>query len=94
MLEPTRGARTPHGLGSDDSEMESAARKPTGVATFIAPPDTIEPLGGAVLKCEGERQYQKLMKDFHGLAIVAERRSEEPIPWEETKRRVRKDDNS
>ncbi len=40
------------------------------------------------------RRYQKLMEDLHDLAIVAERRSEEPIPLEEMKRRLRKDGNS
>ena len=40
------------------------------------------------------RRYQKLMEDLHDLAIVAERRSEEPIPLQEMKRRLRKDGNS
>ena len=40
------------------------------------------------------RQYQKLMEDLHDLAVVAERRSEDPIPLEEMKRRLRKDGNS
>jgi hypothetical protein len=40
------------------------------------------------------RRYQKLMEDLHDLAIVAERRFEEPIPLEEMKRRLRKDGNS
>ena len=39
------------------------------------------------------RRYQKLMEDLHDLAIVAERRSEEPIPLEEMKRRLRKNGN-
>jgi hypothetical protein len=39
------------------------------------------------------RRYQKLMEDLHDLAIVAERRSEEPIPFEEMKRRLGKDGN-
>ncbi len=37
------------------------------------------------------RRYQKLMEDLHDLAIVAERRSEEPVPLKEMKRRLRKD---
>jgi len=39
------------------------------------------------------RRYQKLMEDLHDLAIVAERRSEEPIPLQEMKRRLRPDGN-
>ena len=39
------------------------------------------------------RRYQKLMEDLHDLAIVAERRSEEPIPLQEMKRRLREDGN-
>ena len=31
------------------------------------------------------RRYQKLMEDLHDLALVAERRSEEPIPLQEMK---------
>jgi hypothetical protein len=33
------------------------------------------------------------MEDLHDLAIVAERRSEEPIPLQEMKRRLRQDGN-
>jgi hypothetical protein len=40
------------------------------------------------------RRYQKLMEDLYDLAIVAERRSEQPIPLEEMKHRLRKDGNS
>ena len=40
------------------------------------------------------RRYQKLMEDLHDLAIVAERRSEEPIPLREMKKRLRQDGNS
>ena len=39
------------------------------------------------------RRHQKLMEGLHDLAIVAERRSEEPIPLQEMKRRLRKDGN-
>jgi hypothetical protein len=39
------------------------------------------------------RRYQKLMEDLHDLAIVAERRSEEPISLGEMQRRLRKDGN-
>ena len=37
------------------------------------------------------RRYQKLMEDLHDLAIVAERRAEEPISLDEMKRRLKKD---
>ena len=37
------------------------------------------------------RRYRKLMEDLHDLAIVAERRSEEPISLEEMRRRLKKD---
>jgi len=37
------------------------------------------------------KQYQKLMEDLHDLAVVAERRSEKPIPLAEMKRRLKKD---
>lgn len=40
------------------------------------------------------KRYQKLMEDLHDLAIVAERRSEEPISFQEMKRRLRKDGTS
>ena len=37
------------------------------------------------------KRYEQLMEDLHDLAIVAERREEEPISLEEMKRRLRKD---
>ena len=37
------------------------------------------------------RQYQRLMEDLHDLAIVAERRADEPISLDEMKRRLKKD---
>jgi len=37
------------------------------------------------------KRYQKLMEDLHDLAVVAERRSEKPIAFEEMKRRLKKD---
>jgi hypothetical protein len=36
-------------------------------------------------------QYQKLIEDLHDLAIVAERREEEPVNLAEMKRRLKKD---
>ncbi len=37
------------------------------------------------------KRYQRLMEDLHDLAVVAERRAEEPISLEEMKRRLKKD---
>ncbi len=37
------------------------------------------------------QQYEQLMEDLHDLAIVAERREEEPISLEEMKRRLKED---
>ncbi len=36
-------------------------------------------------------QYERLLEDLHDLAVVAERRDEEPISLEELKRRLKKD---
>ncbi len=36
------------------------------------------------------RRYQRLMEDLHDLALVAERREEEPISFEEMKRRLKR----
>ncbi|MCX5636983.1 MAG: hypothetical protein NTX52_04725 [Planctomycetota bacterium] len=37
------------------------------------------------------KRYQALMEDLHDLAVVAERRAEQPISLEEMKRRLKKD---
>ena len=37
------------------------------------------------------KQYEKLMEDLHDLAVIAERKSENPIPLAELKRRLKKD---
>jgi len=37
------------------------------------------------------KRYERLMEDLHDLAVVAERRDEEPISLEEMKRRLKKD---
>jgi hypothetical protein len=37
------------------------------------------------------KQYQQLMEDLHDLAVVAERREEKPISFEEMKKRLKKD---
>jgi len=36
-------------------------------------------------------RYKKLMEDLHDLAIIAERRDEEPISLEEMRRRLKDD---
>jgi len=36
-------------------------------------------------------RYEQLMEDLHDLAIVAERREEEPVSFEEMKRRLKED---
>lgn len=36
-------------------------------------------------------QYEQLMEDLHDLAIIAERRPEEPIGFEEMKQRLTED---
>ena len=36
-------------------------------------------------------QYQKLLEDLHDLAVVAERRGEEPISLDEMKQRLQND---
>lgn len=36
-------------------------------------------------------RYKRLMEDLHDLAVVAERRDEQPISFEEMKRRLKKD---
>ncbi len=37
------------------------------------------------------KRYEQLMEDLHDLAIVAERREEEPISLKEMKRRLQRD---
>jgi len=36
-------------------------------------------------------RYERLMEDLHDLAIIAERRDEQPISIEEMRRRLKKD---
>jgi len=36
-------------------------------------------------------RYQRLMEDLHDLAVVAERRKEQPISFDEMKRRLKKE---
>jgi hypothetical protein len=37
------------------------------------------------------KRYQRLIEDLHDLAVVAERREETPISFEEIKQRLKKD---
>lgn len=37
------------------------------------------------------KRYRKLMEDLHDLAVLAERRTEQPISFEEMKRRLKND---
>jgi PHD/YefM family antitoxin component YafN of YafNO toxin-antitoxin module len=37
------------------------------------------------------KKYEKLQEDLHDLAVIAERRDEQPISLEELKRRLKKD---
>jgi PHD/YefM family antitoxin component YafN of YafNO toxin-antitoxin module len=37
------------------------------------------------------KDYEQLMEDLHDLAVVAERRDEEPISLDDMKRRLRED---
>lgn len=37
------------------------------------------------------KQYEKLLEDLHDLAIIAARREEEPMPFEEVKRQLQQD---
>ena len=36
-------------------------------------------------------RYERLLEDLHDLSVVAERRAEKPIGFEEMKRRLKKD---
>ena len=40
------------------------------------------------------RRYEQLLEDLHDLAVVAERRLEEPITLEEMKQRLLQDPNA
>lgn len=35
------------------------------------------------------KQYQKLLEDLHDLAVIAERREEEPVSFEEMRHRLK-----
>lgn len=37
------------------------------------------------------KQYEQILEDLHDLAVVAERRAEEPVEWEKVKRLLHDD---
>ncbi len=37
------------------------------------------------------KEYQQLLEDLHDLSVIAERRDEPTVAWEEVKRRLRAD---
>jgi hypothetical protein len=37
------------------------------------------------------QQYERLLEDLHDLAVVAERRAEEPVSWDNVKERLKRD---
>ncbi|MBX2991234.1 MAG: type II toxin-antitoxin system prevent-host-death family antitoxin [Bacteroidetes bacterium] len=39
----------------------------------------------------GVREYERLMEDVADLAAIASRRDEKTVPWEQVKRRLRRD---
>jgi len=51
----------------------------------------VDPKGKKLSVILSLKRYQQLMEDLHDLAVVAERRDEEPISLEEMKRRLKKD---
>jgi hypothetical protein len=36
-------------------------------------------------------EYERLLEDLHDLAIIAQRRDEPTVPWEEVKAQLKKD---
>lgn len=51
----------------------------------------VDPKGKKLSVILSLERYERLMEDLHDLAIVAERRDEQPISFEEMKRRLKKD---
>ena len=37
------------------------------------------------------QQYERLLEDLHDLAVVAERRAEEPVSFEDVRERLKRD---
>jgi hypothetical protein len=51
----------------------------------------VDTMGRKVSVILSLEHYERLMEDWHDLAIVAERRDEQPISLEEMKRRLKKE---
>ena len=51
----------------------------------------VNPAGRKMAVILSLKQYQRLQEDLHDLAVVAERRKEQPMSFEEMKRRLKKD---
>ena len=51
----------------------------------------VSPAGRRMAVILSLKQYQRLQEDLHDLAVVAERWKEQPIHFEEMKRRLKKD---
>jgi len=51
----------------------------------------IDTAGKRVAVIVPAKRYERLMEDLHDLAIVAERREEEPVSFEQFKRRLKRD---
>jgi hypothetical protein len=79
---PSYNGRTDALMGSAKESNEMAAPQ----EQFIV--DAKGRKTGVVLSL---RQYRKLMEDLHDLAVIAERRTEKPVAFDELKRRLRKD---
>ncbi|MCL4488711.1 MAG: hypothetical protein M1570_11350 [Chloroflexi bacterium] len=51
----------------------------------------VDPKGKRVSVILSVERYDKLLQDLHDLAIVAERRNQKPISFDEMRRRLKKD---
>jgi PHD/YefM family antitoxin component YafN of YafNO toxin-antitoxin module len=51
----------------------------------------VDPNGKKTAVILSLKRYRELMEDLHDLAVVAERRDEQPIGFDEMKRRLEKD---
>lgn len=51
----------------------------------------VDPKGRKVSVILSVERYDKLLQDLHDLALVAERRNQKPISFNEMRRRLKKD---
>ncbi len=51
----------------------------------------VNPKGKRVSVILSVERYDKLLQDLHDLAVVAERRNQKPISFDEMRRRLKKD---